>query len=132
VRKPGELTPDELKRCLANASRAGKWVWLAANILRRPKERADLRVRPSELTTSGLDGIILNDVGLLREVRRTAPTSSRRPASVAELRTSRMFASPRPEGEGVVVFSANLDPDEGAAVKAKATPFPPGGATRGR
>jgi U32 family peptidase len=70
----GELTRDELKQCLLKAKRAGKTVWLAANIIPRPAERAHLLEQLNGLTDPGLEGVIVNDVGFLREVRRAFPS----------------------------------------------------------
>jgi len=69
----GELTRDELKECLLKAKRAGKSVWLAANIIPRPAERAHLLRQLHGLTDLGIAGVIVNDAGFLAEVRRSFP-----------------------------------------------------------
>jgi U32 family peptidase len=117
----GELTPEELTQCLTQAKRKGKRVWLAANIIPRPKERADLLKRLSELADSGLDGIIVNDLGFLREVRRAFPDlflSASIGCGALSVEDVRFYEA---EGAGAVVLPANLDPEEVAAIKAKTT-----------
>jgi U32 family peptidase len=117
----GELTPEELKRCLAQAKRRGKRVWLAANIIPRPKERAELLARLSELAASGLDGIIVNDLGFLREVRRAFPDlflSASIGCGALSVEDVRFYEA---VGAGAVVLPANLEPEEVVAIKAKTT-----------
>ncbi|MFZ0699664.1 MAG: peptidase U32 family protein [Thermoplasmata archaeon] len=117
----GELTRDELMECLAHAKRAGKRVWLAANIIPRPKERAELLERLAELTASGLDGVIVNDVGFLREVRRDFPDLFLSVSIGCGALNEEDVRFYEELGAGAVVLPANLDPDEVAAIKAKTT-----------
>jgi U32 family peptidase len=114
----GELTREELKRCLLMAKRAGKTVWLAANIIPRPAERARLLEQLNGLTDLGVEGVIVNDAGFLKEVRRSFP-SLLVSASVgcgALNECDVLFYEAL--GADAVVLPGNLEPDEVAAIKA--------------
>lgn len=117
----GELTRDEFTQCLAHARRQGKRVWLAANIIPKPKERAELLRRLADLTASGLEGVIVNDLGFLREVRRVFPdlfVSASIGCGAMNLEDVRFYEA---QGAGAVVLPANLEPEEVAAIKSKTT-----------
>lgn len=115
----GELTWEELKGCLLKARQTGKTVWLAANIIPRPAERARLLEQLNGLTDLGVEGVIVNDPGFLKEVRRSFP-SLLVSASVgcgALNEWDVLFYEAL--GADAVVLPGNLDPDEIAAIRAR-------------
>jgi putative protease len=115
----GELTRDELRECLLKARRAGKTVWLAANIIPRPAERAHLLEQLSGLTDLGIAGVIVNDAGFLNEVKRSFPglLVSASVGCGALNEGDALFYEAL--GADAVVLPGNLDPDEVAAIKAR-------------
>jgi U32 family peptidase len=115
----GELTRDELRECLLKAKPAGKTVWLAANIIPRPAERAYLLDQLDGLTGLGVEGVIVNDAGFLREVRGSFPglLVSASVGCGALNEWDVLFYEAL--GADAVVLPGNLDPDEVAAIKAR-------------
>lgn len=114
----GELTRDELKQCLLKAKLAGKTVWLAANIIPRPRERAHLVKELAILADLGVEGVIVNDAGFLREVKRSFPgllVSASVGCGALNEGDVRFYEA---LGADAVVLPGNLDPDEVAAIKA--------------
>jgi len=69
----GELDREQLRQCLELAHAHQKRVQLAVNIIPKPQERQRLLQELSELADWGLQAVILNDAGFLREVRRKLP-----------------------------------------------------------
>jgi U32 family peptidase len=69
----GEFDREQLRACLELAHARGKKVQLAANIIPKPQERQRLLHQLAELADWGLQAVILNDAGFLREVRRKLP-----------------------------------------------------------
>jgi len=69
----GELDRDELRRSIELARRLGREVQLALNIIPRAPERELLLGELVEMAAWGLGAVIVNDVGLLRDVRRRLP-----------------------------------------------------------
>ena len=113
----GELARDELEVCLEKARRRGKSVWLAANTIPQPAERTRLLDRLAGLVALGLDGVIVNDAGFLREVVRAFP---RLPVSAsigcgALNEEDVLFYEAL--GAAAVVLPGTLDPGEVAAIK---------------
>jgi len=115
----GELTRDELKQCLVNAKRADKAVWLAANIIPRPRERAHLLNELNGLGDLGVGGVIVNDAGFLKEVKGSFPSLivSASVGCGALNEWDALFYEAL--GADAVVLPGNLDPDEVAAIKAR-------------
>ena len=117
----GELTRDELKQCLLKARRAGKTVWLAANIIPMPRERAHLVKELTGLVDLGVEGVIVNDAGFLREVKRSFPgllVSASVGCGALNEWDAHFYEA---LGADAVVLPGNLDPDEVAAIKASVT-----------
>ena len=115
----GELTRDELKECLLKAKRAGKTVWLAANIIPRPTERANLLEQLNGLRDLGVEGVIVNDAGFLREVRGSFPglLVSASVGCGALNEWDVLFYEAL--GADAVVLPGHLDPIEVATIKAR-------------
>ncbi|MBI3989181.1 MAG: U32 family peptidase [candidate division NC10 bacterium] len=117
----GELTKLELKACLEQARRLGKGVRLAANIIPKPEERAHLLEQLVELAAWGIQGVIVNDPGFLREVKRRLPdlpvTASIGCGALNE-GDVRFYEA---LGAASVVLPGTLDPSEIAAIEAKAS-----------
>ena len=69
----GELDRDELHQCIELARRLGREVHVALNIIPRPQERELLLDELVEVAAWGLDAVIVNDLGMLRQIQRTLP-----------------------------------------------------------
>jgi putative protease len=65
----GELNSEELQEVLNAAHRRSRIVRVALNTIPRPSERRYLVGRVAELMELGIDGVIVNDLGLLIELR---------------------------------------------------------------
>ena len=115
----GELTRDELRECLRKAKRAGKTVWLAANIIPRPAERAHLVRELTGLADLGVEGVIVNDAGFLREVKRSFPNLLVSASVGCGALNEGDVLFYEALGADAVVLPGNLDPDEVAAIKAR-------------
>jgi putative protease len=108
----GELTPEELKEVLHIAHDRSQSVRVALNTIPRPDERRYLVGRVGELIGWGIDGVIVNDPGLLIELRAryaTLPiTASIGCAAINEADV----AFYRDLGADSVVLPGTLSPDE--------------------
>ena len=117
----GELDREQLRQCIELARTLGKKVHLAVNIIPKPQERQRLLRQLSELGDWGLEAVILNDAGFLREVRRQLPglaiTAS---IGCGALNTDDVMFY-QDLGATAVVLPGYLEPEEIAAVKAKAS-----------
>ena len=69
-----ELTSLTLQDVLVAAHAQGRHVQVALTTIPRPAERRDLAEKVWELLWWGIDGVIVNDVGLLAELRSRHPT----------------------------------------------------------
>ena len=117
----GEFDRKQLRLCLGLAHALGKKVQLAANIIPKPQERHKLLRQLAQMADWGLHAVILNDVGFLREVRRQLPglaiTAS---IGCGALNTSDALFY-QDLGATAVVLPGYVEPQEIAAVKAKAS-----------
>jgi len=117
----GEFDRAQLRLCIELARALGKKVQLAANIIPKPQERQQLLRQLAELADWGLHAVILNDVGFLREVRWKLPglaiTAS---VGCGALNTSDALFY-QDLGATAVVLPGYVEPQEIAAVKAKAS-----------
>ena len=117
----GEFDREQLRGCIELAHALGKKVHLAANIIPKPQERQQLLQQLAELADWGLHAVILNDVGFLREVRQKLPglaiTAS---IGCGALNTSDALFY-QDLGATAVVLPGYVEPQEIAAVKAKAS-----------
>ena len=115
----GELTKEELKRCLEQARRLGKGVRLAANIIPKLEERAYLLEQLAELEAWGVEGVIVNDPGFLSEVKRRLPNLPVTASIGCGALNEDDVAFYEGLGAASVVLPGNLEPSEIAAIKAK-------------
>jgi putative protease len=115
----GELEREQLRQCIELAHGLGKKVQLAVNIIAKPRERQRRLRQLAELADWGLQAVILNDAGLVREVRRRLPglaiTAS---IGCGALNTDDALFY-QDLGATAVVLPGYLEPEEIAAVKAK-------------
>ena len=117
----GELTGDELRACLEQARRTGKSVWLAANIIPRPAERARLLQRLARLVALGLDGVIVNDAGFLREIVESFPSLPVSASIGCGALNGEDVLFYQDLGAAAVVLPGTLDPQEVEAIRGKVT-----------
>ena len=117
----GEFDREQLRQCLELTHTLGKQLQLAANIIPKPPERQRLLQQLTELAEWGLQAVIVNDAGFLREVRRKLPelaiTAS---IGCGALNTDDALFY-QDLGATAVVLPGYAEPVEIAAVKAKAT-----------
>jgi len=114
-----ELDRGHVQRCLELAHGIGKGVHLAVNTIARPHEREALLCQLAELAGDGIDAVILNDVGLLRQVRLGLP---RLPITVSvgcgALNVDDVLLY-QELGAAAVVLPGYLQPPEIAAIKSR-------------
>src|SRR5713226_1734651 len=65
-----ELNWDELVAAQREVASAGRKLQVAVNTIPKPQERAQLFERIPALLDLGIDGIIVNDIGILMALRR--------------------------------------------------------------
>jgi putative protease len=116
-----ELTLQQVRECAQSARESGKRVHLALNVIPQPRERRALLRRLGNLINSGIDAVILNDLGLVREVRRSFPSL---PITISiglaalNVEDALLFQE---LGATAVVLPGYMDPQEIAAIKARAS-----------
>jgi putative protease len=115
----GELDREQLRQCTRLAQAHGKKIHLAVNIIPKPREREVLLEQLSELTAWGLHAVILNDLGLLCQIKQQLPqlpiTAS---IGCGALNVSDVLLY-QDLGASAVVLPGYLEPEEIAALKAK-------------
>lgn len=115
----GEVTRDGFKACFEQARRTGKSLWLAANIIPRPAERTRLLDQLAGLARLGLDGVIVNDAGFLREVVRSFPSLPVSASIGCGALNEQDVLFYQSLGAAAVVLPGTLDPFEVAAITGK-------------
>lgn len=114
-----ELDRQQLPRCINFAHALHKQVHLAVNTVATPQQHQMLLQELAELSGCGLDAVILNDVGLLRAVKRQLPSL---PITVSvgcgALNTDDILFY-QDLGATAVVLPGYLEPREIAAMKAQ-------------
>jgi len=117
----GELDRKQLNDCISMADRLGKRVQLALNIIPRPQQRDSLLEELGELASWGVQAVIVNDVGVLCEIKRALPalpiTASIGCGALHE-DDARFYQD---LGASAVVLPGYVEPREVAAIKAKST-----------
>jgi len=117
----GELDREQLRQCLELARAQRKRVQLAVNIIPKPQQRQRLLEELAELADWGLEAVILNDVGFLREVRQKLPGL----AIIASIGCGALNADDalfyQDLGATAIVLPGNLEAEEIAAIKARAS-----------
>ncbi len=115
----GELSRDEMKDVLEIARGSGRGVWLAANIIPKPEERKRLMGHLRALVALGLEGVIVNDAGSLRDVSEAFPQLLVSASVGCGALNEGDVLFYEALGARAVVLPGYLDPSEVAAIKAK-------------
>jgi putative protease len=110
-----ELTAQALQDVLAATHAQGRRVQVALNTIPRQTERRDLVEKVGELVDWGIDGVIVNDAGLLAELRRRYPRLGITASIGCTIMNEADVAFYRDLGANVVVLSGTLTPDGIAA-----------------
>ena len=114
-----ELDRNGLRQCMQLARVTRKQVQLAINTIPKPPERRGLLQGLVELADSGLRAVIVNDIGLLRDVSRELPSLSVTVsigAGALNLDDVRFYQD---LGASAVVLPGYVEPQEIAAIKTK-------------
>ena len=117
----GELDRDELRQCVELARRLGGEVQLALNIIPRAPERERLLKELSEAAAWGLGAVIVNDVGLLRDIRRELPLLAITMSIGCGALNADDVLFYQDLGASAVVLPGYLEPREIAAIKARSS-----------
>jgi U32 family peptidase len=108
----GELTWEELAQSQHRAASVGRELQVALNIIPKPKERARLFERIPALLDLGIQGLILNDIGILAALRNCFP-SLRLTASIGcGAQSAADVAFFRDLGAAAVVLPGTVGPEE--------------------
>jgi len=110
-----ELTSLALQDVLVAAHAQGRHVQVALNTIPRQAERRDLVEKVGELLELGIDGVIVNDAGLLAELRSRYPTLGITASIGCAVMNEADVAFYRDLGADAVVLPGTLTPDEIAA-----------------
>ncbi|MDE2483902.1 MAG: U32 family peptidase [candidate division NC10 bacterium] len=110
-----ELTSLALQDVLTAAHAQGRRLQVALNTIPAQAERRELVRRVGELTDWGIDGVIVNDVGLLAELRSRYPRLSLTASIGCGVMNEANIAFYRDLGTDAVVLPGTLTPDEIAA-----------------
>lgn len=117
----GELDREQLRQCTRLAQAHGKKIHLAVNVIPKPHEREVLLEHLTELAAWGLQAVILNDLGLLCQVREKLPQL----AITASIGCGALNVSDvllyQDLGASAVVLPGYLEPHEISTLKAKAS-----------
>ena len=117
----GELDREQLRQCIELAHGLGREVQLALNIIPRPEERERLLEELGEAAAWGLDAVIVNDLGVLRGIRRKLPEL----AVIVSVGGGALNVEDvlfyQDLGASAVVLPGYMEPREVAAIKAKSS-----------
>lgn len=108
----GELTSEELVDVLAAARARGRQVRVAINTIPRQAERRHLVRRIAELMSWGIDGVIVNDPGLLEELHSLYPNLSLTASIGCSAMNEADVSFYRDLGADAVVLPGTLSPEE--------------------
>ena len=117
----GELDREQLRQCIELARRLGREVQLALNIIPRPEERERLLGELGEAAEWGLNVVIVNDVGLLRDIRRELPLLAVTISIGCGALNLNDVLFYQDLGASAVVLPGYLEPREIAAIKARSS-----------
>ena len=67
------FTEEEIRQSLEEAHLVGRRIYLTANVLTRPEELEETAAFVDRLAEAGLDGVIVQDLGVLRTLHRACP-----------------------------------------------------------
>jgi len=115
----GELDRDELRQCIELARRQGREVQLALNIIPSAPERERLLEELAEAAEWGLDAVIVNDAGLLRDIQRELPQLAITISIGCGALNAQDVLFYQDLGASAVVLPGYLEPQEVAAIKAR-------------
>jgi putative protease len=110
-----ELTAQALQDMLVAAHAQGRHVQVALNTIPRQAERRDLTEKVGELLGWGIDGVIVNDAGLLAELRSRYPRLGITASIGCAIMNEADVAFYRDLGADAVVLPGTVTPDEIAA-----------------
>jgi putative protease len=108
----GELMWDELVGCARRAVSAGRDLQVALNTIPKPQERASLFERVPSLLDLGIRTLIVNDIGILRALRRRFPALSLTASIGCGAQTASDVAFFRDLGARAVVLPGTVGPEE--------------------
>lgn len=117
----GELDREQLRQCIELAHGLGRKVQLALNIIPRSPERERLLAELGEAADVGLDAVIVNDLGLLRDIRRKLPEMTITVSIGCGALNVDDVLFYQDLGASAVVLPGYLEPREIAAIKAKSS-----------
>jgi len=117
----GEFDREQLRLCIELAHAVGKKVQLAVNIIPKPQERQRLLQQLVELAGWGLQTVILNDAGFLREVRRKLPGLAITVSIGCGALNTDDALFYQDLGATAIVLPGYLEPEEIAEIKARAS-----------
>lgn len=117
----GELDREQLRQCIELAHGLGRKVQLALNIIPRSPERERLLAELGEAADVGLDAVIVNDLGLLRDIRRKLPEMDITVSIGCGALNVDDVLFYQDLGASAVVLPGYLEPREIAAIKAKSS-----------
>lgn len=110
-----ELNAQVLQDVLETAHAQGRHVQVALNTIPRQAERRDLVEKVEELIGWGIDGVIVNDAGLVVELRSRYPRLGITASIGCAVMNEADVAFYRDLGADAVVLPGTLTPDEIAA-----------------
>ncbi len=114
----GELDRDQLRQCIERARRLGREVQLALNIIPGPQERERLLAELGEAAAWGLRTVIVNDLGVLRDIRQRLPGLAITVSIGCGALNVDDVLFYQDLGASAVVLPGYLEPQEVAAIKA--------------
>jgi len=114
----GELTWEELVACQRWVSSAGRELQVALNIIPKPQERASLFQRIPPLMDLGIQSLIVNDIGILRSLRRRFPALRLTASIGCGAQTVADVAFFEDLGADAVVVPGTVGPDEIREIRA--------------
>lgn len=117
----GELDREQLRQCIELAQRLGRKVQLALNIIPRSAERERLLEELAEVANWGLHAVIVNDLGVMRDMRRKLPKLAITVSIGCGALNLDDVLFYQDLGASAVVLPGYLDPREIAAIKAKSS-----------
>jgi putative protease len=117
----GELDRQQLRQCIELAHGLGRKVHLALNIIPNPRERNRLQEELEDAVGWGLHAVIVNDVGVLRDIRQELPELAITVSVGCGALNVDDVLFYQDLGASAVVLPGYLEPREIAAIKAKSS-----------
>ena len=108
----GELTWDELVTSRRRAAAAGRDLQVALNIIPKPDDRARLFERIPALLDLGIRTLIVNDLGILQDLRRRFPALRLTASIGCGTQTAADVSFFRDLGAHAVVLPGTIGPEE--------------------